>query len=236
MKLQTVLRQCGLQPSKMDKELWLKFDDRSPQKLLALITIHVDDLKMAGEPHVIMQIQQTLQKEFGELKIAWCSFVNCGVRHIQDENTKEVTLDQLEFVRSLCPIVDSALTGRDEVLCEPALHSQYRSLLGALAYAVHTRPDLSVFVVSLQRGSAKPNLGQVKRLNSVLQWTQRNPKVLKYIQIDNKPSELVVVSDAAFKRETDDGYSLRGAAFSEERRGPIPGPIWAKGLSPQCTC
>ena len=35
----------------------------------------------------------------GETKIEWNNFTNCGVRHIQETNTKEVSLDQEDYIR-----------------------------------------------------------------------------------------------------------------------------------------
>ena len=42
---------------------------------------------------------------------------------------------------------------------------------------------------------------------------QRRPKKLFYPQFSTKEEHLRNVSDAAFKREPEDGYSLRGALF-----------------------
>ena len=41
---------CGLIPSKVDLELCLKHDQG---RLVCIVTKHVDDLKIAGEPHVV---------------------------------------------------------------------------------------------------------------------------------------------------------------------------------------
>ena len=43
---------------------------------------------------------------------------------------------------------------------------------------------------------------------------QKNPKAIHYKKMEqHQATHLRVVSDAAFKKETDDGYSLRGALF-----------------------
>ena len=95
------------------------------------------------------------------------------------------------------------------------------SLLGAVAYLSHTRIDVVVFICAGQRYSSKPQIQHVKRLNKLLTWIQRNPKKLVYKRFQTaghtdsrQPgTHLRILSDAAYKKETDDGYSLRGALY-----------------------
>ena len=159
----------------------------------------------------------------GELKILWKDFTNCGVRHIQNTVTKEITLDQIEYTQILRPIVHPELeTAKNEATCSPPLHQLFMSLLGAVAYLSHTRVDALVYISALQRHNSKPQIIHVKRLNKLLAWLQANPKRLAYRQFDdsgrNNPeaarqTHLRIVSDAAFKREGDTGHCLRGAMF-----------------------
>ena len=200
--------------------------------LQAILSKHVDDLKITGTPSVIQHILSELQKIFGELKIEWNVFTNCGVRHIQDIRTKEITLDQIEYAKNMRSISHPQLHGgKPEDLCNPELHSLYRSLLGAVAYLSHTRVDIVVFVCAAQRYASKPQIQHVRRLNKLLGWIQRNPRRLVYKNLSSglrgetrsamnretmqsRPhTHLRVLSDAAYKKETDDGYSLRGALY-----------------------
>ena len=80
---------CGMINSKIDEELCMKHVNG---KLEVLMTKHVDDLKMTGNPNHLKYILQELQKVFCELNVEWHSFTNCGVRHYQDTCTKEITL------------------------------------------------------------------------------------------------------------------------------------------------
>jgi hypothetical protein len=94
-------------------------------------------------------------------------------------------------------------------------------VLGAIAYAVLTRVDIAVFVSALQRWSHAPCIIHVKRLNAVVRWAQRNPKSIAYRQLEssNRPADSIVathlrqISDAAFKKEEDNGHSMRGACY-----------------------
>ena len=159
---------------------------------------------------------------FGELKLEWNVFTNCGVRHVQDVRTKEITLGQIHFASNLRSISHPQLSGgKAEDECCPALHQLYMSLLGAVAYLSHTRVDVSVFICALQRHTAKPQLQHVRKLNKLLNWVQKNPRKLHYgslggsrtTEAKDRQTHLRIISDAAYKRETDDGYSLRGALF-----------------------
>ena len=96
----------------------------------------------------------------------------------------------------------------------------YWSILGAIAYAQLTRPDISVFVSALQRHSHAPQIIHAKRLNAVVKWTQRNPKKLCYMRFARTPesqgstgTHLILYSNAAFRKEEDTGHSMRGALF-----------------------
>ena len=62
-------------------------------RLTAGISKHVDDLKLAGMRQIIQESMVQIQRVFGELKIEWHTFTNCGVSHIQDKQTKDITLD-----------------------------------------------------------------------------------------------------------------------------------------------
>ena len=95
IKLSSITREkCGLMPSKVDQEMCFKHVDG---KLVALVTKHVDDLKITGEPAVVQDILLKLQETFGELKISKHSFLNCGAQHTECPRTHELTLDQVPY-------------------------------------------------------------------------------------------------------------------------------------------
>ena len=89
------------------------------------------------------EIMRQIQEEFGELKVEWHVFTNCGIRHIQDKTTMEITLDQIVFAGNLRPIVNAQLRcAKAAYDCNPELHKLYTSLVGAVAYLAHTRVDI----------------------------------------------------------------------------------------------
>ena len=87
------------------------------------------------------------------------------------------------------------------------------SLLGAVAYLAHPRVDLTVFIVALPRRNHNPEVQHARKLHKLLRWLQRKPNKLTCKRMPGGGSHLRGISDAAFKREAEDGYSLRGAIF-----------------------
>ena len=149
--------------------------------LVALCTKHVDDLKIAGEKKYVDQLLKALEEAFGKPTVQWHTFTNCGVRHIQDPKTFEITLDQHEYITALKPIQHRDLQGlSSETLLEPQMLTLYQSLLGAVAFAVLTRLDIAVFVVALQKAAHAATMLHVRRLNAVTRYMQRNPQHLTY--------------------------------------------------------
>ena len=57
------------------------------RRLLLIMVLHVDDLKIAGEKAEVDKVIAHLNKAFGSSDITYAPFTNCGVRHIQDKET-----------------------------------------------------------------------------------------------------------------------------------------------------
>ena len=207
---QVTKNKCRMIPSSVDGELVLKFENGA---LICLMAKHVDDLKLTGKKKVIEWVLLQIQEVFGELKIEWFTFTNCGLRHIQDPISFSITLDQEEYIKNMKPIIHPDLKGLpSDTECSAEIIQLFMSLLGAVAYALMTRIDVAVFICAMQRVTHKPKIIHVKRLNAVLRWMQANPKRLTFRPATG-PSHLRCVGDAAFKKEEEAGHSLRGALF-----------------------
>ena len=149
--------------------------------LICLMAKHVDDLKLTGHKKVIEWVLLQIQEVFGELKIEWFTFTNCGLRHIQGPISYSITLDQEEYIKNIKPIVHQDLKGlSSDADCSAEVIQLFMSLLGAVAHALMTRIDVAVFVCAMQRVTRKPKIIHVKRLNAVLRWMQANPKRLTF--------------------------------------------------------
>ena len=102
MKLKIVTDRIGMRPSSVDPELCILHGGatqtgirRNPSSsysgLQAVLTKHVDDLKLSGKKESILWILQQIEKEFGELKIEWHTFTNCGLRHTEPNYKRDQT-------------------------------------------------------------------------------------------------------------------------------------------------
>ena len=72
MKLKMITRdKLGFASSSTDAEFCTTY---TRGELACLLAIHVDDLKIAGEPAIVKQVLTALQTELGEMKIIWHDF------------------------------------------------------------------------------------------------------------------------------------------------------------------
>ena len=72
MKLTKVLKaRCRMNQSNIDE-------------LVRIMTIHVDDLAITGEPHIVRAVLKELAKVFGSMIIKKGTFTNCGLQHVQN--------------------------------------------------------------------------------------------------------------------------------------------------------
>jgi hypothetical protein len=212
IKLASVTKdKCGLLPTTVDGELCLEHHNG---ELVCMLAKHVDDLKIIGPKATVLWIVKELEAVIGPLKLDWNAFTNCGVRHIQDVITKEISLDQIEYISALKPIqhADLVRASSDALVSDP-VQLLYMSLLGAVAFCALTRVDACVFIVALQRQSGKATALHVKRLNTLTRWLQRTPMKLMYKRFTSSRTHIQSVSDAAFRKEDDDAHALKGAVF-----------------------
>jgi len=112
---------------------------------------------------------RTLGQELGELRRQRGTLTNCGVQHTQSPITRETTLDHIDLLSKLRAIEHPHLaTGTGEAHRVEALHQLFISLLGAIAYATHTRVVVMVLFVALQRRHHNPQAQHVRKLNKLL--------------------------------------------------------------------
>ena len=122
-------------------------------------------------------------------------------------------MDQVEYINALKPIDATVTRGKEpETRLDEQAESLFRSLLGAVAFALLTRVDIAVFVVALQRMAAKATVLHIKRLNVIVRYLQRNPKKLVYVRLEIEVC-LLGQGDSAFKKEEDTGHALKGGMF-----------------------
>ena len=114
LKLKQVTDRIGMKCCTVDPELCIMHDTRlkGALQLVALMTKHVDDLKVCGPKKVVTWILEQIEAVFGQLKIEWHEFTNCGIRHTQDPKTKTIKLDQFDYIKKFKTIAHKDLQGR----------------------------------------------------------------------------------------------------------------------------
>ena len=99
---------------------------------------------------------EALERTFGKLEVERGRFVHCGIRHIQDPHSKEVCLDQMDFLAAIKEMPYPSVQGTPTTqLLDERQSSHFLSLLMTVAFAMQTRPDAAVFITALQRASHK---------------------------------------------------------------------------------
>ena len=82
---------------------------------------------------------------------------------------------QYVYVGSISPIkVELYSRKDDETLCDGPCPDAYRSVLGAVAWAVLTRAELAVYVQAFQRRVHAPRVADCKRLNLVIRYMKEH--------------------------------------------------------------
>ena len=168
------------------------------------MSVHVDDIKIAAEKSLFDLTTRSLEGRFGKLTISKDDFVNTGVRHRRLPNG-DIVLDQINYINGLGQIRSEHVkrsTANDP--CNAADHQQFRSLLGALAYATITQTWSVVYIAALQRVAAAPKNEHVMRLNKLVRLVKAQGAeiVFKYMTCLHK---LVVHSDSSFRKEDEKG-------------------------------
>ncbi len=186
------------------------------------MTKHVDDLRFTGKEDKATQVVNKLKEEFGDLDIEKDEYTNCGVEHKRLSNgTVEMT--QSRYINSLKTIGHPELVGAAaEAETSAEVHQLYQSLLGAAAFTLLTQHWIAVYIISLQRHTHSSKNIHVRRLNAVVRALQKNPAKLVYHAM-NCSNKIVSFMDAAFAKEQDKGYGLRGAVHMRKGVGTDTG-------------
>jgi hypothetical protein len=224
-RLHTAMVELGAENLRTDRCIYVW---RKGNKLIAICSAHVDDLKLAGEKDIVDHILTTLTQQFGKLKIVNDSFEHCGIWHEYQPSDGSYHLHQNHFTERL-KLPDMEGISRDtpsQLLTEPQI-AVYLSGLGSLAWLVQTRMDVAIYIQALQRNAKKPTVSHMLRLCCVIKWCKRKPCYLRYCFLPSDYFKVLVCNDAAFRREDSSGLAMRGSiiAWAEDR-----------GSDPSCLC
>jgi hypothetical protein len=192
-------------------------------RLQLIVATHVDDLKGAGEPELVKRLLAMLTKAFGPLKCAEKVFEHCGLKHCQTD--AGVTVTQAHYAAQLRPIPTATMNIKEINTPLNKIETEaFQSVLGGLSWLAQTRSDICIFVVALQRVATKATTGHVLKVNQLVKYVRRQRQDIFFPKL-TLPLKVLCISDAAFRRESSAGLSMRGAlvCIAEDRGGQVLG-------------
>ena len=101
MRLDKALKDLGYKPLNLDRCMYVLRDKSN--KLQAIVSTHVDDLKCAGDQAVLQSIIRAMEKLFGKCSAQWDDFMHCGIHHKRHADGS-VTLDHNHYVHQIKPM------------------------------------------------------------------------------------------------------------------------------------
>ena len=166
------------------------------EKLLAMISSHVDDFKIASDEEFGLEIIENIRKHLTISKIEKDEFRFTGVDFKRTEES--ITMSMEDYAASLTKIDHFRDAPKDEELTKTE-HKLFRKKVGQLSWlASNVRPDLSFSVQGLSQKSAKPTLEDLRKINHVVSLAKSEENKVVFRHIDLKENlQILGVSDAS---------------------------------------
>jgi len=188
-------------------------------KLIALLTLYVDDILITGEDNIVKFIieklknKYTISKESNINKIIGINVYKTkdGYKINQkdyiDKVIKKYNMNKTKTMKYPC----RKISENDRKNSKPIDINKYKSLLGSLLYiAVKSRPDISYAVNQAARICEEPTLVDYNALLTILQYLKSTKE--KSIHYNGK-NKLVGYSDADFANDENTRRSTTGYIY-----------------------
>jgi hypothetical protein len=194
-------------------------DAKGETQLIAILATHVDDIKGGGTDASTAYLLKGLTAAFGKLKVSHRNFEHCGLMYSQ--TAEGIKISQAHYAQQLRPIPLAGLNVADidTKLTEPQIR-MFQSILGGLSWLVQCRPDLCIYVGALQRIATKATTGHVLKINQLVRYVRKRDCFL-FFPAMKAPFKIGCISDAAFRRESIAGLSMRGAIICVMEDRPL---------------
>ena len=202
------------------------------RKLCTLV--HGDDYVTSGTKDQVKWLQQELEKTF-KIKTDILGYDDKDVKaeaKVLNRLTKasaeewtleadprhaELLIEDLQIEKGLATSGLVEDEDKDDRELSEADSTRYRSLTARANYLATDRPDISFSVKQLCRMMSKPTASSWTKLIRVVKYLHRNPRLVLKYEMQEKPIELDVFSDAnwagckATRQSTSGGVIMRGA-------------------------
>ena len=169
-----------------------------------MVSAHMDDFKGTGPQSSLNWLREVLSKAFGgDVKMEQeSSYIHTGIKHtrVEDKGARNFhyILDQNEYASAIHPVtLPELMKLKDTDPLQGLLQNCFMTLLGATAWLLQARMEIAAYVSALQRHMHEPRAVDLRRLNRVIRWVQRNPRGLTYRQIP-EPRVLLAVGGFSF--------------------------------------
>eukprot|EP00971_Amphidinium_carterae_P304266 6046514-Amphidinium_carterae.2 len=198
--LTSALKDLNWRPGIIDPAIY--FYKSELGELKGILSLHVDDIKVAADKEVTDWLLLALTERFGALKTHFGSFEHCGLAHEQQQDGS-VTVHQNHYLDSIGDVPMELLKWARKNPCkllDTGAYQRFRTLLGQISWLVQSRPEAAVTTSFLQSVANKPSGEHLVQLSLLLKWLRRH-KVVTAFPAMRGPFRLLLFSDAAFKPE-----------------------------------
>ena len=191
------------------------------RKPCGIISLHVDDLFMAGdwefEEKVLAQLRKDYEVgsedkndiKFVGQRIRWVKSQTTGQRHI--EVSQQLAVDDLHEI-----VFDKSL--KDNVACTPYLHTEYRSVLGMINWLQSRTQFQSCYKFSRAASQqSAPTIADVRAVNKLVRMIKGSPVSLRFWPLRGE-LRIVGMPDASYKNNEDKSSQRALCIFLAEQR------------------
>ena len=138
------------QPSRYDENFFYWIDKNSKsQPLVAICTIHVDDLVLASNKKWMAETYDLFLKKFGNVKRQFLPFTNIGMEYSRTK-LGGIKLTQVEYANGLKAVALSDNKSQPNKVLTPSDVTTLRGGIGSVLFLCLTRWDLLYDLVVLQ--------------------------------------------------------------------------------------
>lgn len=188
---------------------------RKEEGRVLIVGVYVDDLLVTGSyQDDVNRFKLEMKAKFEMSDLGLLTYY-LGIE--VDQSEKGITLKQETYAKNLlnksrmkdlnasrCPLEPKIRLLKDEE-GEPVNPTEYRSIVGALRYLTHTRPDLAFSVGVVSRFMDKPTEKHLQAVKGILRYIKGTLDYgLTYTRGENRVI-LTEYSDSDFENDMNDG-------------------------------
>jgi hypothetical protein len=197
------------------------------RKVSGIICLHVDDLFMAGDEHFRNTVMANIRRDFqvGSEDKNDITFVGQRIRWIGKDGKPAtsathgsyISVDQKVAIEDLEEVqFDKSM--KDNVVCDPRMHTSYRSVLGQINWLQSRTQFHACYRFSRAASAASaPTIGHVRELNKLVRQIKSTPVVMKFWPLKGR-LRLLGMPDASYKNNDDKSSQRAHVIFLVEAR------------------